>query len=360
MSKSPLMVATALATALAVQAGAVSPAEAAPTKPGQGKSQATLRAAAPRGLVVGTAVSGDPSAVRNARYQGLLASHFGSITPDRAMKWGMIHSAPNQYNWKEADQAVALARSRGQLVRGHTLLWHGALPDYAKSFSNCQQARSVLRSHITTVVGHYRGKVWQWDVANELVNDQGGYRQENPFLKACGPAIVADAFRWAHAADPKAKLYLNEDNNLHYGKRAQAEYRLVKGLVKAKVPIHGVGFQAHLQVTEGLPESASTELNRYARLGLDVMITEADVRMPVPLKGNQRGVLERKQARMYAGLLDICLKQERCKGYTVWGFTDRWGWVAKALPGQGAATVMDVNFRPRPAWYALQQRLRKR
>lgn len=355
------LAAACLGLGLTVQSGVVAAAPTAPVPAGSAASKTTLRAAAPRGFVVGTAISTDRSATSNAAYQRVLATQFGSITPDRAMKWGMIHTAPNQYNWKEADRAVAQARSRGQLVRGHTLLWHGALPQYVKTQTRtCPQAKKELRTHITTVVGHYRGKVWQWDVANELINDQGKYRQENPFVKACGPGIVADAFRWAHAADPKAKLYLNDDNTLNNGRRAGGQYTMVRNLVKAKVPIHGVGFQAHLKTTDGLPKATSQTLDRYAKLGLDVMITEADVRMPVPAKGRKLAQQQAKQAQIYSGLLDACRKQKRCKGFTIWGFTDRWGWVEQALPGQGAACVMDSRMRPRPAWNALHARLRQR
>lgn len=319
----------------------------------------TLQAVAPTGFVMGTAVSNQPSALADSQYTSIAAQNFGSVTPDMAFKWGIIHPSAKTYSWTESDRALNQAEANHQLVRGHTLLWDGALPGEVRtSIKTCADARTILKDHITTVVGHYRGRIWQWDVANELFDDQGKLRDTNPFLKACGPSIVADAFRWAHAADPAAKLYLNEYSTLEPGPKTDAEYVLVRQLWSARVPINGVGFQAHLQLVTGVPSTASAQLGRYARLGLDTMITEADVRMQVPLQPAAAGDALNQQAAVYRSLLDVCLAQRRCVGFTIWGFTDKYSWVAESLPGEGNACLMDDHMQARPAWSALESRLR--
>lgn len=312
---------------------------------------------APDGLVLGTAITDDAAALGDETYRTVLAKNFGSITPDKAMKWGVIHPEPGRYVWKDADATMALAAENGQRVRGHALLWHGAMPGWVKPrATTCQEARAVLKDHITAVAGRYRGRIWHWDVANEIFQPDGQLRRdENPFLKACGADIVADAFRWTHEVDPEARLYLNDYSTLEGGAKADAQYGLVAKLVRDGVPIHGVGFQGHEQVSTGVPERAAAELQRYADLGLEVMITEADVRMKVPVSDGKKAFAQ--QAEVYRGLLDLCLKQRKCVGFTVWGFTDRWSWVVETIPNQGNACVMDREMNARPAWAALSERL---
>lgn len=323
-----------------------------------GSPERVARLEAPEGLVLGTAVTDDAAALGDETYRTVLEKNFGSITPDKAMKWGVIQPAPGQYAWDSADAVMALAAENGQRVRGHALLWHGALPAWVKPrAATCQEARAVLKEHIFAVAGHYRGRIWHWDVANEVFQPDGQLRRdENPFLKACGADIVADAFRWTHQADPEARLYLNDYSTLEGGAKADAQYGLVAKLVRDGVPIHGVGFQGHEQVSTGVPERAAAELQRYADLGLEVMITEADVRMKVPVSGDGQEAFA-QQAEVYRGLLDLCLKQRKCVGFTVWGFTDRWSWVVETIPNEGNACLMDQEMNARPAWAALRERL---
>ena len=364
---SPASASTSATTAGAAAADATASvlgsasASATPTTRGMSSwtNRSALRLVVPNGFVIGSSVSGDPTALANTTYSRVLGANFSSITPEVAFKWGIIHPTPTGYAWGAADKMLAVAARNDQLVRGHTLLWDGSLPSYVRDgITTCADARSLLQTHITTVVSHYRGRIWQWDVANEVIDPYGHPRAENPFIAACGLSIVADAFRWAHAADPGAKLYLNDYNILGSDAKSDAEYSLAKSLVDQGVPIQGIGFQGHLQLGSGVPAAASQQMQRYANLGLDIMITEADVRMPI-LAGTTSPTGDQLigQAKVYSDLLNVCLMQSRCVGFTVWGFTDRWSWVAGSLPGQGFACLMDDAFRSRPAWAAVQNRL---
>lgn len=125
---------------------------------------------------------------------------------------------------------------------------------------------------------HYKGKVFAWDVANEIMNEDGTYR-ENIFYKTLGPGYIADALRWAHAADPKVKLYLNDYNVEGLGAKSDAYYTLIKQLKADHVPIDGFGMQGHLALQYGFPNDMRGNIQRFADLGLDVAITELDIRM---------------------------------------------------------------------------------
>lgn len=301
--------------------------------------------------LLGTAVSsqgmGDPT------YLEWIAAHADSLTPDVQMKMAAVQPSEGVFDFGPADAVVNLAEQNHQQVRGHTLLWHGGLPTWMPPSNelSCERARSILQNHITTLVAHYRGRVAEWDVANEVLDDGGGLRQDNPFLAACGVGLIADTFRWAHEADPGARLYLNDYDTHGLGPKSEGQFALVSALVDEGVPITGVGFQSH-ETLDGLAEGSAENLARYAALGLDIEITEADVRMEIPNGQPSQAQLD-QQAAVYRSLVTLCQDQPRCTSFTLWGFTDRYSWVPEVLPGWGAASVTDEDYRARPAWEAV-------
>ena len=122
------------------------------------------------------------------------------------------------------------------------------------------QLRDLLHQHITTEVTRYRGRIWQWDVVNEIFTDANP-SQLNPndfWISHLGPGIIADAFRWAHAADPHALLCYNDYNIAgEDGSNAKfdAAYAVVKDLLAQSVPIDCVGDQGHLDTQFGFSGS---------------------------------------------------------------------------------------------------------
>ncbi|WP_433724524.1 endo-1,4-beta-xylanase [Actinoplanes sp. CA-051413] len=326
-----------------------------------------LRWAAPRDLRIGTAVAGgghhleqdypDPFTF-DKPYRKVLAREFNSVSPENQMKWEFIHPERRKYNFGPADAIVKFARQHGQVVRGHTLLWHSQNPAWlAEGEFTKAELRAILKDHITTVVGRYRGKIQQWDVANEIFNENGEYRQENIFIRDLGPGIVADAFRWAHRADPKAQLFLNDYGVEWPGVKVDAYEALAKQLLADRVPLHGFASQAHLSTRYGAPDQLQGVLQRFDDLGLHTAITELDVRMDLPEGGVPTAEQLQTQAAYYKTVLDACLAVEDCNSFTIWGFTDKYSWVPVFFPSEGAATVMGNNFERKPAYYTLRDTL---
>jgi endo-1,4-beta-xylanase len=274
------------------------------------------------------------------------------------MKWEFIHPERNTYNFKPADAIVRFARQHGQVVRGHTLLWHSQNPAWLQEGEFTKgELRSILKEHIFTVVGRYRGQIHQWDVANEIFNENGEYRQENIFIRELGPGIVADAFRWAHRADPKAQLFLNDYGADWPGVKVDAYEALAKQLLADRVPLHGFASQAHLSMRYGAPDQLAGVLQRFDDLGLYTAITELDVRMDLPEGGVPTAEQLQTQAAYYKTVLDACLAVEDCNSFTIWGFTDKCSWVPVFFPSEGAATVMWEDFSLKPAYFALRDTL---
>jgi endo-1,4-beta-xylanase len=331
----------------------------------------TLRNQAPRDLEIGSAVwaqrdllSYDPAAP--TELQRVLGAQFSSVTPENDMKWDAIHPAPDVYDFASADALVAFAKANGQEVRGHTLLWHSQNPAWVTAASStwtCDDARAVLEDHIRTVVGHFKGEIYEWDVANEIFQDNwdaGGVRlrtEANPFLRACADdpvALIGDAFRWAHEADPDAVLFLNDYNAEGINEKTDAYYDLAQSLLADGVPLSGFGAQGHLSLLYGFDTSIQANFERFAALGLQVAVTEADVRIPL-LEGETGPTPAQvaEQAARYDAMLEACLNVPACSSFTVWGFPDANSWVPAVFPGEGWATIFEDDFSPKPAFDAM-------
>src|SRR3954467_5752638 len=324
--------------------------------------------AAPIGLRMGTAAV--PSELTN--YGQIIGDQFSVVTPGNEMKWQLVEPTRGTYDWSGGDNLVAFARAHDQLVRGHTLAWHNQLPTWLTdgvtngTISN-DQLRALLHKHVTDEVTHFRGKIWQWDVANEFFADSTP-SQMNPndfWVAHLGTGILEDVFRWAHAADPHAVLCYNDYNIAgEDGSNAKADavYAWVRQLLRQGVPIDGVGDQGHLDTQYGFPTRMTEDLQRYADLGLKVAITEADVRTFVnnatdQVPTDQLATLAQPYA--FSQMLKACLAVPECISFTVWGVSDAVSWVPGWFknPLQGYATLYDVNLNPKPAFTALQQDL---
>ncbi len=341
-------------------------------------SDQSLRALAQRhGLRLGTAVnmtalddSSDP------QYRAITASQFSTVTPENVMKWEALEPTQGTYDWSKADELVDFARAHNQLVRGHVLVWHNQLPTWLTDGVNNgtisdEQLRALLKKHITDVVSHFRGRIWQWDVVNEAASDPwdspSTIHLKGFWAQHLGAGYIADAFRWARAADPKALLFYNDYNIEAFGSGDASDkttfvYNLVKGLQTQGVPIDGVGLQGHLGTEYGNFDAiqVSDALRRFSDLGLATALTEVDVRSQMTSavqSGDSNEINPRLQAEAadYSVLLQGCLSNAHCLSFTVWGFTDKYSWVPSAFnnPAEGLADIYDENYTPRRAYNTL-------
>ncbi len=329
----------------------------------------SLRALAARvGLHVGTAVI--PFDLDHPDYASVLASQFSVVTPGNEMKWQVVEPTQGTFDWSGADRLVSFAQQHGQLVRGHVLLWHNQLPGWlttgvANGTISNDQLRNLLHQHITDEVTHFKGKIWQWDVANEFFTDSNpSMINPNDFwISHLGTGVIADAFRWAHAADPHALLFYNDYNIAGEdgsNAKSDAAFAFVRQLKAEGVPINGVGDQGHLDTQFGFPTQMTQDLQRYAGLGLKVAITEADVRTFVDGPDTQvptDHLATFAQPYEFSQMLKACLAVRQCISFTAWGFGDADSWIPGFFKGEGFATLYDVNLQPKPAFFDLQQDL---
>jgi endo-1,4-beta-xylanase len=332
-------------------------------------SAQTLRDYADRaGVLVGAAV--EPRYFSEAEYARTLAREFNMLTAENVLKWGTLRPSRARFDFEPGDRLVAFARKHRMKVRGHTLLWSEYNPRWLTSGSfTPAEMSALLREHIRRVMGHYRGKIFAWDVVNEVFLADGSvepsvwYDRPGIGFKGKGTAYVEQAFRWAREADPDVLLFYNDYDTEGINPKSDAVYAMVKDFRARGVPIDGVGIQAHIVDLEA-KDLATMEANiaRLVALGLQVHITEMDVGLPVDAAGRPRDeALLKRQAEIYRQAAEACLRQKGCTAFQTWGFTDKYTWIPDFTKGaKGLPLPFDSLYAPKPAYHALVEAFRGR
>ncbi|MCB9454304.1 MAG: endo-1,4-beta-xylanase [Anaerolineaceae bacterium] len=309
------------------------------------------------GLPIGAAARADVLAADPA-YALTLAQEYNVLTPENEMKFGRLApTGRGQYDFSAADSLVNFALANGMQVHGHTLVWHKNLPAWLTDgkFTRDEMI-AILHEHITTVVSHFRGRVDTWDVVNEAISSTGGYR-DTIWLRAIGPEYIEMAFQWAHEADPDARLLYNDYGGEAGGTKFHAIYSLTGDLKQRGVPIDGVGFQMHLRTNlRPNPDTVAYNFAQIVNLGLEVQITELDIRIQ-----DDVGTLQERlntQAEIYGDMLQTCLRfGPSCSSFITWGYTDRYSWIPGYTGNPDAPLPFDENIQPKAAYYTLANTL---
>jgi len=294
----------------------------------------------------------------------LIKKHFGSLTAENVMKPALIHPEENKYNWDNADKIVEFAKANGMKMRGHTLVWHQQTPawffkDSAGNTVSKEVLLARLKKHITTVVSHYKGKVYAWDVVNEALDDNDAKNfRESSWYKICGEEYIAKAFQWAHEADPDALLFYNDYNTEFPGKRDKV-YNLVKKLIDAGVPINGIGLQGHWNLVNPSEKDLRDALDKYSSLGVKLQITELDVSVYSSSETNPADNIftserEQKQLEKYKMIFSVFRDYKKViTGITFWNVSDKSSWLDN-FPVRGRKNyplLFDQNLKPKKVYW---------
>jgi endo-1,4-beta-xylanase len=320
-------------------------------------------AAETRERLFGTALN--TAYLKEQVYTQLAGTEFDYVTPEWEMKWDPTEPAPGQFNFALGDAVVEFAASHGQQVKGHTLVWHYALPAWVSALTSADELRAAMVNHITTVVGHYAGQIKAWDVVNEALSDSTPTTlNDTIFFKLLGPTYIDEAFRAARAADPGALLFYNESNIEISSDKLEATYNLVARLKADGVPIDGVGFEMHVDASHAPTGAQMTAaLKRFTDLGLMVNFSELDVRLGSLVDDDQETKLY-KQERRYHDLVAACVQNPLCVSITTWGVTDQFSWLDRdqsmwSWAGQGPHTplLFNADGSRKPAYAGVFQAL---
>lgn len=308
-------------------------------------AQSSLRQAA-GGMRVGVAVT--PDLLNNSTYANIVRTEFSSLTAENHMKWETVQPSQGNFNFSPGRQIINFAQQNNQMVYGHTLVWHSQTPGWVQGLGGTQM-RQAMQNHISTVMQEF-SSVNHWDVVNEVIDDNAQLRRSFWF-NAMGQGYIADAFRFADAAQPNDTLCMNDYNIDGINAKSDAYYSLVQQLLSQGVPIDCMGFQAHLILGQ-VPGNMRQNLQRFANLGLKVWVTELDIRIPRPVNPQQHF---QQQAQDYARVFTACLNL--CEGLTVWGLHDSQSWVDSTFPEFDSPLMWDDNMQRKPAYNAALQAL---
>jgi endo-1,4-beta-xylanase len=308
----------------------------------------------------------EPDALeRDGPFAALVEDQCADLTPENVMKWLALRPAPDVFDFSGADRLAAWARARDLKMHGHCLVWHEALPAWLPGAMTRDQAERLLRTHIAAVVGRYAGRMHSWDVVIEFIeraDRRPDGQRRSVWLEAIGPEYLQISLEAAHAADPAVRLDL-EDYGLEYDdipwmvdKRA-ALLGVLEGLKRRGAPLHALGIQA--QLLGDHPPSFGAGLRRFLRdlagLGLDIYITELDVR-DQGMEGDA-AARDLKVADIYQRFLDVVLDERAVKVVNTWGLSDRYTSKSFLAARPDADPVRPLPFdrqlAPKPAAMAM-------
>lgn len=335
--------------------------------------EATLKDALAGKFYIGTALNAWQVAGHDSLATDIVTRHFNAIVAENCMKSESLQPREGEFRFREADEFVAFGERHGMHITGHCLIWHSQLPRW---FCTDEQGRNVspeilrqrMKSHISTVVGRYKGRVKGWDVVNEAIMEDGSYRK-SPFYEILGEEFIPLAFQYAHEADPEAELYYNDYNMFYPGKR-QAVCCLVQQLRERGLRIDAVGMQGHIDLHHPALEEFEASIDAYAEAGVKVMVTELDMSaLPSPWhSANLSDTLSYEQrmnpypaglpdsvsalwnARMGAFMQLLIAHADDITRVTTWGVTDGSSW-KNDFPIRGRTDYplfFDRNYSPKP------------
>lgn len=324
----------------------------------------------------------EPAELDNPAQVALITSQFNALTAENCMKPESLQRVKGTFTFAPADKIVDFAVANNIQVTGHTLLWHTQTPKWMFEDAEGKPlprevALENLRTHIHTVVSHFKGRVHGWDVVNEALDDSGPYLRNTPALRAIGEDYIIKAFQFAREADPSAKLYYNDYNIDQDYKRPKA-VRLLNELKAAGVQVDAVGIQAHWLLGSPSIDEIERSIKTFADLGYKIHLTELDVDV-LPRRAAGADTAAREQnanpytdglpddvqqqlAQRYRDLFALMLKyDDAVERITFWGTHDGSSWLNN-WPTRGRtnhALLFDRQGQPKPAYHAIVDLLSK-
>ena len=241
----------------------------------------SLREAVGKYCRIGAAVNQRQSDGQVPKADAVLQKHFNCAVAENCMKPEVLAPAEGIFDFRVADKFVDYCQRLHLKVNGHCLVWHSQAPDwwFTNGYNASPASKEVLKErlikHIKTVVGHFKGKVFGWDVVNEAIEDDGSFRK-SPYYNLLGEEFIEIAFRTAHEADPDAELYYN-DYSMSKPEKREAVCRLVKRLKEKGLRIDGVGMQSHNGLDYPDLKDYEKSIDAFAACGVKVLITELDI-----------------------------------------------------------------------------------
>lgn len=292
----------------------------------------------------------------NTKYSAVVTKEYNSITAENAMKFGALHPSENTFSWTDADYLVDYAKANNKRIHGHTLNWYNSLPAWVINYVGDSTAwESLLKTHIQTVVAHFKGKLASWDVVNEAFEDDGTVRN-SIWVQHLGVGYIARCFEYAHQADPDALLFYNDYGHEYSSAKRTAIINMVNDFKNRGVPISGIGMQFHMTYTQ-TDANISAAITSAASTGLKVHISELDIRLNTNKTAGL--VFTQQLAEQQAARYNFVIKTYNAIpaaqkfGITTWNVGDADSWIPSWQNAPDWPLPFDANYLRKPAYAAI-------
>ena len=299
------------------------------------------------------------------QFEEIHKTQFNVVVAENEMKFDATEPKENEFNFEKGDKMVKYAQANGLRVRGHALAWHSQVASWVNDYKGQKEKLlAVLKNHITKVVSHYKGKVAEWDVVNEAINDEynADWRsQGSVWYEGIGAEFLDSAFVWAHEADPDAELCYNDYSiewGLREGSKASFVVEQVKRWKKNNIPITCVGTQTHIEIAhETTPQNVRALAKALAELDITLNITELDIGFPKGSAGQLGAADYAKQGHLYRQFMDVFLEEPNMGEFVIWGLTDAHSWLDDQQ-GKTEGLLYDKQYKPKPAFDSVMASLK--
>ncbi|MBV9227582.1 MAG: endo-1,4-beta-xylanase, partial [Acidobacteriaceae bacterium] len=308
----------------------------------------------------------------------LLTKHFNSITSGNDMKWSSTEPMEGSFAFTNADAEVSFATSHNMLIRGHNLLWatgeqvpswvflekDGVTPLSASNPADVALLAQRIQNHINGVVPHFGTAVYVWDVVNEPIDaSQPDCLAHGPFYQVLGKSYIDIALQAARAANPSARLYIN-DYNTEIPSKLACLVQVLQDLQSRGIPIDGVGHESHNHINFPSASGLVNAVNTVAQLGLDQQVTEFDLSVYSASDnssnyGANGGTIPpsiiAQQGYLYAQFFEAMRQLKgKLSGVTLWGMADDNTWLSNfPINRLDEPLPFDVSLQAKPAYWGI-------
>ena len=296
----------------------------------------------------------------NSLYKSIAIKQFNSVTPENIFKAEYLHPEPAFFDWTDADSLTNFCIANNKRLHGHTLIWHQQLPKWILNFQgNSSDWEQLIKTHIQTIVLHFKGKVTGWDVVNEAFNEDGTLRN-TIWRQKIGAGYIEKAFIYAHEADPNVLLFYNDYNLESNPNKRNSVIGFLNNLRNRGIKIDGIGIQMHINILSTEATQVASALQSISNNDYQIHLSELDISVnPLGKDITPSQSLFTKQANLL-GEIVLQYKQIPARyqyGITFWGISDKTSWIIDYFNREDYPLLYDDNYLPKPAYCKLKETL---
>jgi GH35 family endo-1,4-beta-xylanase len=274
------------------------------------------------------------------RYKEVFLANFNAGVTENAVKWGSMERSRGRINYKDVDAILEWTAEHDIPLRGHCVFWGipNRVQNWLKQLDD-EQLLDTLKTRALTISSRYRGRFAEYDLNNEMIHS-------NYYAERLGMGITKQMADWFKQGDPEARLFVN-DYDVLTGRRLDDYITHIRGLLQQGVPIYGIGVQGHLHGESFNPIALREALDKLAKIGLPIRITEFN--MPGQrsrfLKNRNLKLTPEQEIAKAKAITDyyrICFAHPAVHGILMWGFWEGANWIPQS-------SLYQRDWTPTPA-----------